>query len=292
MVLVRRLQTVMEEFGMYSQTGFRPDRGTTDGLFTTSIGLHKRKEHGLETWELFIDLVKAFDTVPREALFAILRRFGLPDHFASILICLHQNALINVKIGEDDSEVESSIGVRQGSCEGPILFLFIMQAAMEILTWPITKPVFRTRYKGFIMSERSFRIRDASSFGLWTSLFSDNCAIIFNSRADLELGASYFFNHLRHFGLMMHIGFDTTLSKTEAMYFPPVRVDDSTADTPSLDIRNADGPTLDSLLLRKSSSISARSSIIDSSLTSVGRRRQYADKISNISIRCAQKCPH
>jgi hypothetical protein len=41
--------------------------------------------------------------------------------------------LINVKFGEDDSEVESSISVRQGSCEGPSLFLFIMQAAMETL---------------------------------------------------------------------------------------------------------------------------------------------------------------
>jgi hypothetical protein len=78
----------------------------------------------------FIDLVKAFDTVPREALFAIIRRFGLPDHFVNIVIRLHENALINVKIGEDDSEVESYIGVRRGSCEGPILFLFIMQAAM------------------------------------------------------------------------------------------------------------------------------------------------------------------
>ena len=42
-------------------------------------------------------LVKAFDTVPREALFAILlRRFGLPDHFVNIVIRLHENALINV----------------------------------------------------------------------------------------------------------------------------------------------------------------------------------------------------
>ncbi len=89
--------------------------------------------------------MKAFDTVPREALFAILRRFGLPDHFVNIVIRLYENALINVKIGEDNSEVENSIGVRQGSCEGPILFLFIIQAAMETLTRPVAKPVFRTR---------------------------------------------------------------------------------------------------------------------------------------------------
>ncbi len=74
--------------------------------------------------------MKTFETGPQEASFAILRRFGLPDHFVHIVIRLHENALINVKIGEDDSEVESSIGVWQGSCEGPILVLFIMQAAI------------------------------------------------------------------------------------------------------------------------------------------------------------------
>ncbi len=174
---------------MDSPTGVRPDRGTIDGLFTTFVGLHKRKEYGLETWALFIDLVKAFDTVPREVLFAILRRFGLLYHFVNIVIRLHENALINVKSGEDDFEVEGSIGVRQGSCEGPILLLFIMQAAMETLACPVAKPVFRTNSKGVTMGERSFRKRDASSFELWASLFADDCAIFFNSRADLELWA-------------------------------------------------------------------------------------------------------
>ncbi len=48
-VLVRRLQIVMEKFGIDAQTGFRPDRGTIDGIFNTFVGLHKHKEHGLET---------------------------------------------------------------------------------------------------------------------------------------------------------------------------------------------------------------------------------------------------
>ncbi len=48
---------------------------------------------------MVIDLVKTSDTVPREALFAVLRRFGLPDMFISIVIRFHQNALIYLKIG-------------------------------------------------------------------------------------------------------------------------------------------------------------------------------------------------
>ncbi len=57
--------------------------------------------------------------------FERLRRFGLKlKYFVNIAIRLHENSLINVKIGEGDSEVASSIGVRQSSsCEGPILLL-------------------------------------------------------------------------------------------------------------------------------------------------------------------------
>ena len=49
--------------------------GIASGLSvgSTYLGLSKRKE----LWALFIDLVKAFDSVPREALFAVLRELEL-----------------------------------------------------------------------------------------------------------------------------------------------------------------------------------------------------------------------
>jgi hypothetical protein len=84
-----------------------------------------------------------------------------------------ENLSIESKIGEVDSEIDSTIGVRQGSCEDPVLFLFIMQAAMETLEWPegVSKPEFMTREYGKTTGERASRVRDASSFELWTSLF-------------------------------------------------------------------------------------------------------------------------
>ena len=243
-MMVRRMQIVMEEEGMDEQAGFRQFRGTIDGLFAASIGLQKRKEHNLETWALFVDLVKAFDTVPRDALFEILRRFGLPDHFVNVVIRLHANAIIKVKVGEVESELESSIGVRQGSCEGPVLFLFIMQAAMETMNWPVSKPEFRTRADGVTMGERSYRKRGVSTFELWASLFADDCALFFNSRADLEIGTSYLYNHLRRFGLLVHVGSGNTASKTEAMYFPPPRTLYSTADTSRFNVLNSEGSSI------------------------------------------------
>jgi hypothetical protein len=80
-------------------------------------------------------------------LFTVLRRFGLPDHFVKAMMRLHFGAKVNVKIGKRDSEVDSTIGARKGSCEGPVLFLFITKAVLETLQWPsgVARPEFKTR---------------------------------------------------------------------------------------------------------------------------------------------------
>jgi hypothetical protein len=98
---------------------------------------HIQRNTRLQTWVLFVNLVNAFDTGPRDALFAALRRYGLPTHLLNIIIRLHKNAKIEVKIGSVDSEIESSVVVRQGLCEGPVSFLFITQAALDIMKWPV-----------------------------------------------------------------------------------------------------------------------------------------------------------
>jgi hypothetical protein len=140
-VMVKRMQALMEQVGFEMQTGFRPERGTTGGLFAVMMGLKKRQEHGLETWAVYVGLVAAFDAANREALREVLRRFGIPDHPANMLVRLHADAAIKVRIGDEDFDVASSTGVRQGSCEGPTPLLFIMQAVPETMDWPVpTQP--------------------------------------------------------------------------------------------------------------------------------------------------------
>ena len=65
----------MEEVGPENQCGFRPWRGTIDCTFNLLMALRKRQEHNLETFVSFVDLVKAFDSVPRAALFKVPRRY-------------------------------------------------------------------------------------------------------------------------------------------------------------------------------------------------------------------------
>ena len=244
-VMVQRMQVVMEKEGMESQTGFRYFRGTIDGAFTVINALRKRQEHNLESWVCYVDLIKAFDSVPREALWKVLLKFGIPRHFVRVLMRLHTDAVMKFKINDqaDDAEVASSIGVRQGSNSGPVLFLFIMQAAMETMEWPVPEPQFCTAKEGEperLYGERYNRKRGARCFGLPPSLFADDCAVIFDSRDDLQVGMTYMIEHLKRFGLNIHVGKGSTASKTECMFYPKPRTPVSSGDTSDVTV-TADG---------------------------------------------------
>jgi hypothetical protein len=116
----------------------------------------------------------------------VLRRFGIPDHHANVIIRLHEKAMIKVKIGNVEEKVGCSIGVRQGSCEGSVLFLFIMQAAMEMTKWPVPKPQFRTRAsKPGVIDMKTVIVRTCASICATSkSLFTQ--VIVASAHAILE----------------------------------------------------------------------------------------------------------
>jgi len=104
---------------------------------------------------------------------------------------------------------------------------------METLEWPgvVSKPEFVAREHGKTNGERTSRVRDACSFELWTSHFTGDCVLLFQSRDERIRGSSHIFAHLRKFRLCMHVGRGDAASKTEAMYFPPPRTAYEAANT-------------------------------------------------------------
>ena len=54
-------------------------RGTTDGLFTLRQFVEKKLEKQGSMCIGFVDLEKAFDTVPREMVMTTLRWLGVPE---------------------------------------------------------------------------------------------------------------------------------------------------------------------------------------------------------------------
>ena len=71
---VVRMQRVAEEVLPDSQCGFRAGRGCVDMVFCARQLVEKAREHNATLYLLFVDLRKAYDSVPREALWHVLRK--------------------------------------------------------------------------------------------------------------------------------------------------------------------------------------------------------------------------
>ena len=74
---------------------------------------------------LFVDLSKAFDSVNRQKLWALLSdKLGAPPHFISMLVRVHERMQAHVlHTGRLGPTVRMRTGVRQGSVEVPTLYL-------------------------------------------------------------------------------------------------------------------------------------------------------------------------
>jgi len=124
-------ENILIEEGLEEQNGFMPRRGCRDGIFSLKLALQKRREHGLDTWAVFVDLIKAFDSVPRESLYRVLDKFGVPPKMKRIIINLHSDLIVKIQAGDSDVEIGSTGGVKQGCTMAPILFLIYMQPRLQ-----------------------------------------------------------------------------------------------------------------------------------------------------------------
>ena len=107
-LLDERLEPICESLDHEAQCGFRRERGTSDALFTVRQLIAKRREHGLETWILFIDLVKAFDRVPRELLWQVMIKYGVT------ILCIHVYVTIKIFNTKTKGTVKVKL-INQGS---------------------------------------------------------------------------------------------------------------------------------------------------------------------------------
>jgi len=130
-IIKSRLTPIQESLEQESQCGFRPGRGCTDASFSLRMAIKKRREHGLETWVLLLDLVKAFDRVPRTLLWQVMRRFGVHDKIVRLLEALHSTVNVKFSVEEVEMVIDSIIGVKQGDLLGPQLFIFHICAIMQ-----------------------------------------------------------------------------------------------------------------------------------------------------------------
>ena len=75
----------------------------------------------------FVDLEKAFDTVPREMVVATLRWMGVPEAEVRLVEGTYEKTTAIVVVGGGASEeFEANIGLRQSSVLSPLLFIAVL----------------------------------------------------------------------------------------------------------------------------------------------------------------------
>jgi hypothetical protein len=98
-VLDCRLGRILSEEALEEQNRFSGGRGVTDGTFSLKFGLKRRREHGKHSYVLFVDLVKAFNSTPRDVLFAILKTFGMPPRMLDLIQRMHRDVVVSTMVG-------------------------------------------------------------------------------------------------------------------------------------------------------------------------------------------------
>ena len=126
-MIFTRLFSYLQKKNLLSnkQFGFRPNSSTAFAISLLHEKLIKNTECGLYSCCIFVDLTKAFDTVDHGILLWKLHHyFGIRGQalnlFQSYLSNRHQYTNV---LGEYSNNLTTSIGVPQGSCLGPLLFL-------------------------------------------------------------------------------------------------------------------------------------------------------------------------
>ena len=236
-VLNDRLYTLLEKHGNKTQYRATPGVGCADGSFVLKTLLHQRKQHNLESFVIFVDLVKIYDTVNHDLLIDVLERYGTPPKMRSAIKRMYTDLKVKISVEGKTAEISQTVRVRQGDNLLPVLFLFFMSAFAESLEkeWRqsnIKTAQFMRASQDYIMNGKGSltgqaKTRDSifpygkgSIFNILQILYIDDGAFIFSNRDNMIKRAEIINRHFKKFGMEMHAGRDGKESKKEYLWIP------------------------------------------------------------------------
>ena len=165
-------------------------------IFVACQLVEKAREHNSLLFVLFVylDLKKAFDSVPRDALWQVLERFGIPPVLLAMIRSFHVDTRAAVTVKGRYSE---SFAVRNGVWQGctivPVLFNLYLCAVVD--DWrkqcPQTGVTFCYCHERKLVGNRAPKSRLLRSF-VTESKFADDAALFASSREGFETVAIAF----------------------------------------------------------------------------------------------------
>ena len=187
-------------------------------IFTLRQLQEKCREQKRPLYVAFYDLTKAFDSVHREMLWCILRKYGCPEKFVSILRLLHEN--MNAVVICNNSTTDPfpvNVGVKQGCVIAPTLFSLFLGATLQLIDQKDltgVELVYRVDGKLFNISRLKARTK-VTPITVIELQYADDAAACSCSEGDLQRITDAFCTAYSRLGLTLNT------TKTEVLYQPP-----------------------------------------------------------------------
>jgi hypothetical protein len=197
------LQDIAETILSESQCGFRKGRECVDMIFVASQLVEKTLEHEDVLFILFVDLKKAYDSVPRNVLWRVLEKFGVPPIMIQIIRSFHDGMQVIVRAGKLHTDrIEVKNGLRQGYTLAPTLFNIYYSAV--VANWrkrcPSTGMNVKFKLGRKLVGDRTARER-LSVVRITESQYADDTATYATCRDIFENSATELIDTVKDWGM-------------------------------------------------------------------------------------------
>ena len=165
-IMLERLKTAVDKKLRDHQAGFRKERSCIDQITTLRIIIEQSLEWNASLYVTFVDFEKAFDSLDRKSLWKLMRHYGIPEKFVTIIKNTYHGTSCGVlHDGSLSDKFEVKTGVRQGCLLSPFLFLLGVD---------------------WIMRESTEGRRNRIQWTLWNQLDADNIALLAHKYTQMQ----------------------------------------------------------------------------------------------------------
>ena len=131
-VILDRMKGHLDKLLRKNQAGFRPGRSCLDQAAVLRIIIEQVAEWNSTVYFNFLDFLKAFDSLSREAIWKLLAHYGVPEKIISMIKCIYRDFKCKViHKGKLSSEFSVETGVRQGCLLSPLIFILSIDWIMK-----------------------------------------------------------------------------------------------------------------------------------------------------------------
>ncbi len=156
------------------QGGFRKGRGCVNQIFAMKMLVEEYLGKDKKLYAGFMNPEKAYDRVDREALWSVLKTYGVGGQLLKGMQAFYSEANACVRVGGEFSESFTvEMGVRQGCVMSPWLFNIFMDGCMREMKCKVVNAGAKLRLHGEVWS-------------VVTCLFPDDTVLLAESEGDLQ----------------------------------------------------------------------------------------------------------